>query len=168
MKNTIVYVLYSILSVFMSLIFIPLFNRQQLSEPVSWSYGIKRRSATEYNIYFRAKIIGGWHIYSAIQTESNLATVICFNNVWQVKKQGSTIEVGNKITGQHGKFGIMKFYYERLAYFIVTIKMLSEQHPLSVSGTIKFVAGDQKKCLPVKEIPFRIAIKSEHTIQEYE
>ena len=122
-------------------------DSSQIFEPVKWSAKIKRISDTEFDIFYKAKIDKGWHVYSLKELKDiPVATTITFlNKKNSYELVGKTREGKGHIAYEEVFEAEMK-YFEKKAIFKQKIKF-NEKKALVVSK-LEYVACNDGQCLP--------------------
>ncbi|MXV49826.1 sugar transporter [Pedobacter sp. HMF7647] len=129
----------------------------QILDPVKWSYAAKKTSATEATIYIKATIQSGWHIYSQnIADGGPIKTSFTFNPSKSYLLAGKTIEP-KPITKYEQTFKMNVSYFENAVIFQQKVKLKSTT--AIVSGSLEFMACNDKQCLPPEEIKFSVPVK---------
>ena len=128
----------------------------QLREPVKWSYGAKRISASEAVVYLKANMEPGWHIYSAYQKEGGPAkTSFSFVLGKGVSLVGKIAEP--KPLVQYQKvFAMNVNYFEKQVVFSQKVRIAKGA---AVKGTVEYMACTERECLPPASVEFSIPVK---------
>ncbi len=147
-----------ITTTFLSL-FIALTMFAQPKTPVKWSYSYKKINPTTYDLIFTANIDPTWHMYTIDhKADVGLATTITIKknplgaNVGKLKVAGKPVSMKDPSTGDKVKF------YEKSVVFTQQIK-LKAPVKTSYSGTVEFMACDDKMCIPPTTKEFTIALQ---------
>lgn len=132
---------------------------QAQSDPVSWNFTSKKISAKVYEVYLTATLKPGWHIYSQIQPKDAIATPteIEFTKNALMNFDGKVKEVGKLEKFKDPALGATNHQYEKTVKFVqkVTLKAPAKT---SLTGTVEYQVCDDKKCLPPKKVPFKVAL----------
>jgi thiol:disulfide interchange protein DsbD len=135
-------------------------GKAQLEDPVKWTYGAKRLSATEAVLFIKATIDQGWHIYSQ-KTPSGgpVKTTFTFNPSKTYTLSGITSEP-KPIKKFEKTFGIDVSYFEDEVIFQQKIKLKSSA-ATTVTGKLEYMTCDDHKCLPpFDDVKFSIPVKA--------
>ena len=129
----------------------------QILNPVKWSYATKKTGDKEAIIYLKATIEKGWHIYSQHIAEGGpVKTTFTFAPAKTFKLNGKTVEPKPASTFE-------KVFNMQVSYFSNTVifqqKVNLTKTPLTVKGSIEYMACNDTQCLPPKEESFSIVIK---------
>lgn len=127
----------------------------QLNKPVSWSYKAVKINKQEAEVYLKATIQNGWHIYSMQVSGGPIPTSFRFSVSKAFQLIGKTIEP--KPLTQYDKV-IKKnlTFFEREVVFKQRIKLL--QSKAVVSGVLEFMVCSDRSCLPAEEVAFKIPV----------
>lgn len=124
---------------------------------VKWKLGAKRISPTEANIFIKAKIDNGWHIYSQhIEEGGPTKTEFTFAPSKDYKLTGKTIEP-NAIVKFDEVFKMNIGFFEKDVTFQQKIKLKPGETP-TVQGNLRFGVCNNKSCLPPDEASFSISV----------
>lgn len=130
----------------------------QLVSPVKWSYAAKKLSSSEAEVYLKATIDKGWHIYSTKQKEGGpIKTSISFGRNAGYSLFGTLNEP--KAASKYEKtFGMQVLYFESSALFRQKIR-LRGTGVVVVKGKVEFMVCNDHECLPPSEVEFSIPVK---------
>ncbi|SOD20244.1 protein-disulfide reductase DsbD domain-containing protein [Pedobacter xixiisoli] len=127
----------------------------QLQKPVTWSYLSKKINKQEAEVYLKATIQNGWHIYSMQVSGGPIPTSFHFSPSKAYRLIGKTIAptplakydkvIQKKIT-----------FFEKEVVFKQRIKLLKPK--VVVSGVLEFMVCSDKSCLPAEEVAFKIPV----------
>ena len=132
-------------------------SNAQLEKPVTWSYSIKKLDNMHANVFIKATIDQGWHIYAqAGRSGGPTATKILFNTNNNYLLIGKTIEP-KPMTKFEKVYGFNVNYFEKEVIFQQKIKLNSKQ--TVVKGKVEFMVCNKNQCLPPDEVSFSIPIK---------
>ncbi|TNJ46964.1 thioredoxin fold domain-containing protein [Tamlana fucoidanivorans] len=133
----------------------------QIYEPVKWTTSVESISENEYELIARAKIDGGWHLYSQIVPENGpIPTTLAFEVVDGLELIGKTSEPEGH-TVDDPVFGMEIKFFENSAEFIQRIKVSGDIS--RVLGSVEFMVCDDKRCLPPNEIQLIFNLRSNAT-----
>ncbi|CAN5355706.1 hypothetical protein BH09BAC2_BH09BAC2_21430 [soil metagenome] len=123
----------------------------QILNPAKFDYSVKKKSADLYEVHIKAIIEPGWHLYSVTNPEGGAqATIIKFT---EGKATGSIKEAGKLKTVYDKQFKVNQKYFEKTVDFVQLVKIKSGK---KIAGTIEYMLCNDNKCLPPKEIEFKI------------
>ena len=129
----------------------------QLESPVTWSYAAKKINATSAEIYIKANIDEGWHLYSQfLKPGGPSKTKIAFNASKDFALVGTTTEP-KAITYFDKNFKMNVSYFADQVVFKQKVKLNAKT--TVVKGKIEYMVCDDSKCLPPDEISFSIPVK---------
>jgi thiol:disulfide interchange protein DsbD len=131
----------------------------QIKNPVRWTFTSKKIDATTYELHMTASIDAGWHIYSIDHnSDIGIATNIIFKSNPLGATSGKIKVVGKAVTMRDPSTAEMVKFYDKTIDFVQVVK-LKAAVKTSFSGTVEFMACDDKQCLPPTEKPFTIALQ---------
>jgi hypothetical protein len=132
--------------------------KAQILTPVKWSYAAKRISKTEGVVFIKATIEEGWHLYSQTVPDGGpVRTSFTFASSKAYTLTGTTQEP-KPITRFEKVFGIEVAYYENSVVFQQKVK-LNSKGPVTVKGSLNYMACNDEKCLPPETLQFSVTIK---------
>jgi len=128
--------------------------------PVTWNFSVKKVSDKTYDVYLKANIESGWHLFSQTQPDDaiGIPTDIIFNSNPLINVVGKPKEIGKMEKYKDQKLGISANQYSESVEFVQRIKLKANVNT-NISGEVEYQTCDDKKCLPPKKIPFTIAVK---------
>ena len=132
----------------------------QTTSPVSWKFTTEKGAQKgQYNIVLTATIGAGWAVYSQFIEEGGpVATTIEFTDLPAGSKLvGKAIEQGDKIEGIDAVFEMNLIKYKKTVRFVQTVAGKEGQ---KVKGKITFMSCNDDSCLPPKEVPFEVTLRS--------
>ncbi|QGW27620.1 protein-disulfide reductase DsbD domain-containing protein [Phnomibacter ginsenosidimutans] len=131
----------------------------QVKNPVKWTFSAKKIDATTYELHLTASIEPGWHIYTIDHSaDIGVATSIVLKSNPLATPQGKVKVVGKAVTLRDPSTAEMVKFYEKTVDFVQVVK-LKKPLKTSFSGTVEYMACDDKQCLPPTEKPFTIALQ---------
>jgi len=129
----------------------------QLENPVSWSYGYKKISATEGVILIKATIEDDWHIYSQnVKPGGPNKTILKFTPSKDFTLVGKATEP-KPITKYEKVFKMDVPYFENEVVFQQKVKL--NKATTTVKGKIEFMVCNDTQCLPPSDVTFSIPVK---------
>jgi len=130
----------------------------QVENPVKWSVGFKKVSATEAVILLKANVEQGWHIYGLnVPNGGPISTSFTFTPGNGAKVNGKPAAKEPK-TKYEDVFKMDVPYYNGEVIFQQKVK-LANNKPTTVKGVATFMACDKERCLPPDEYEFAVTIK---------
>lgn len=124
----------------------------------TWSHDVKSLGNNEFEVSLNAAIGNGWHLYSQFLdgAEGPLPTWIQFEQNDNFELVGKAEELNvHKVFDPTWEMDILQF--EGQASFVQKVK-INGTLPLTIKGTIDYMACDDGKCVNFQE-PFTIEIK---------
>jgi len=133
-------------------------NNIQAQNPVKWAYAAKKITDTEYEVNFTATVDNGWSIYSQHTDPSGpVPTTFYFDENTNIEFIGKPIETGKKKEAFDDLFGVNVIKFSGVVNFTQKVKIKGGAN--EVAGALEFMSCDDEKCLPPKEVAFKIALK---------
>ena len=143
--------------VFLTLMFSGEAFSQMVADPTTWTYSVKKVSATEYKLVFHVTLTDGWHIFSQKPGDEFLIppsfTLGKSKNVTFV---GKVQEIGKLKTERMEGIDNPINYYEGSVEFIQMVKVSGKG---KISGEHEYQVCNDKMCLPPKTKSFEFVIK---------
>jgi len=134
-------------------------DTSQILDPVKWSTRIKRISDTEFDIFYKAKIDKGWHIYSQDEVKDGpVPTTITFLNKKNSYELNGKTREGKGHTAYEEVFDAEVKYFENRAIFKQKIKF-NEKKALVVSK-LEYMACNDGQCLPPEIVKFNFSYEN--------
>ncbi len=137
-----------------------IYAHTQVLNPVHWKFSSKHIANNEYELIFNATIDKGWHMYGLnIPENGPIPTSFYFIDI-------PDINFSSKITPQKKP----KIKYDPT--FEMDVELFSDQitftrrvkvpagKKISVEGSLEFMACDDSRCLPPKEVEFTFELGS--------
>ncbi len=147
------------LTFLLALVLISLGSFAQIKNPVKWNFSAKKLDATTYELHVTANIDPMWHIYTIDHKgDIGVATSINFKSNPLGTLSGKPKVVGKAVTMKDPSTGEMVKFYERTVDFVQIVK-LKAPVKTNITGTVEFMACDDKQCLPPSEKEFSIALQ---------
>jgi thiol:disulfide interchange protein DsbD len=147
------------LLVLLMVIFVAACAHAQVKNPVKWSFTSKKIDATSYEVRLTASIDPTWHIYTIDHKgDIGVPTAIRFGANPLASLQGQPKVIGKAISLKDPSTGEMVKFYEKTVEFVQLVK-LKAAVKTSLSGTVEFMACDDKQCLPPTEKSFSLALQ---------
>ena len=137
------------------LIFFTVYANAQINDPVTWSYTSKKTADKAYELHITASVGLNWHIYPQDAGNERGATTFTFIPNPLIKLEGNVAEIGKLESFFDKNLKSVIKYYSNTVDFVQQVKVKSAAKTV-VKGKVVFVACNDKKCLPPKEIQFVI------------
>ena len=129
----------------------------QLEDPVSWSYGYKKISATEGVVLVKATLEENWHIYSLnVKPGGPSKTVLKFAPSKDYVLVGAPTEP-KPINKFEKVFNMNVPYFADEVVFQQRIKL--KKPNTTVKGKVEFMVCNDTQCLPPKDVSFSVPVK---------
>lgn len=138
---------------------IVLLSQAQVKNPVSWTFSSKKIDSKTFELQITATMDPKWHIYTLDHNgDIGVATSIKFNKnpLGELKGKTTTNTKPKKL--KDPSTGEMVAFYEGKVTFtqVVTLKSAVKTN---YTGTLEFMACDDKMCLPPTEKTFSITLQ---------
>jgi hypothetical protein len=140
-----------------ALLFISLGSFAQIVKPVHWSWKAEKIKNDEYKLVFTALIDKPWHTYGMyIQDGGPVKTSFTFDKNADVQLTGKMTETGPKMKDMvDDVFQVKVKLFEEKAVFEQIVKA---KKGAKVTGSLEFMACDDKSCLAPDRKKFEILI----------
>lgn len=130
----------------------------QVYNPVKWTTSVVKISDSEYELSANAVIEKGWHLYSqTVPADGPIATKFTFAGSADYLKKGNTKEDQGHIVNDP-IYDMKITYFENKASFKQRIKVMNKK-PFQIKGNVEFMACDDTKCLPPKQVDLIFKVK---------
>ncbi len=128
--------------------------------PVTWTSIAHKVNATEYDLIFTATIEEGWNIYSQNMKgeDGPVKTSIEYASTDHFQLIGKNVETGDIKKVMDEMFGMEVIKIKKKGVFTQRIKVNDISKP--ISGSIEFMCCNEIQCLPPKQVPFTIDLKT--------
>ena len=145
------------LSAFIITLVISFSSMAQIVKPVHWTCQAQKVKEGEYKLLFTAQIDKPWHTYGInIPDGGPVRTSFSYDKSADVQTVGKMTESGPKMKdAMDDVFQIKLRYFEEKAVFEQTVKA---KKGTKVTGTVEFMACDDKSCLAPERKKFEIVI----------
>ena len=131
----------------------------QLAQPIKVTSSIKETSATEAIITFKAKIDGGWHMYSTqVVQDGPTPTTINIDKISGAKLDGSLKPATSPIKHYEEMFGAEVFFFENSATF--TQKVILTGGKYEIEGYLQYGGCNDESCIPPTSTDFKFSGES--------
>ena len=128
---------------------------QGVTDPTTWSYQVKKKSAGEYELVFHVELKEGWHIFSQKAGDDFLIPPSFTFKTANIKKVGKVQEKGKLRTEKMEGIDNPINYYEKSADFVQVIKARAGT---KVTGEHEYQVCNQSMCLPPKKKAFEFIV----------
>ena len=130
----------------------------QIFNPVSWTYTAKKINPTTYEVHITGTIQPGWHVYTIDhKADIGVATAVNLKKNPLATPSGNLKAVGKSVSAKDPSTGEMVKFYENKIDLVQVVK-LKAPVKTSITGTVEFMACDDKQCLPPTEREFTVAL----------
>jgi thiol:disulfide interchange protein len=129
----------------------------QVLTPVKWTFSSKKITDSTANLYFKATIDKGWHVYSQnIKGDGPVPTTFTFEKSKDYKAVGNVYEP--KGTEEYDpNFEMKLVFFTNSVTFVQQIKVLSTK-AFTVKGSLNYMTCDNKQCLPPEDVDFTFSV----------
>ena len=129
------------------------------TDVVEWKFESKKLADKKYEVKLVAVVKNPWHIYSTTTPDGGpLPTKISFTKNPLTAFDGKIKEVGKLETHFEEVFDVDTRYFNNKVEFVQVVNVKGNAKT-NLSGTVEFMACNDRECLPPKSIPFSIALK---------
>ena len=126
----------------------------QVLEPVKWNFSSKKISKNIYELKFDAKIDKGWHMYGLnLPSGGPVPTSFTFGNEEKINFLSKIESVQKPVIVYDSTFEMNVELFSNSVAFIRKVK-LNENQVTEIKGAVTFMACDNSRCLPPKEVEF--------------
>ncbi len=133
--------------------------KAQMQDPVKWVFSSKKISADTYEVYLKATMEKGWHVYSQNTPKGGpVPTSIQFTSNPLVTTVGAAKEIGKLEQKFEKLFKVNVKQYSNSFTMVQTVKVKGGVKT-SLKGTVKFMTCNDKSCLPPKDVPFTVSLQ---------
>jgi thiol:disulfide interchange protein DsbD len=123
-------------------------KQSKILEPVKWQFEAEKTGENRFDLYFKAKIDKGYHLYSLhIPEDGPLPTEFSFEKSDKYKLIGSPVEVTKAIEEYDDVFEMKIKFFENNAVFKQTIELTSDDKNIPVIGEIAYMTCNEVGCV---------------------
>lgn len=141
------------------LLFAGIAGQAQIKNPVKWEYSAKKISPTSYELHITASIDPGWHLYTIDHSaDIGLATAVEFDKNPLGTLSGKLKAIGKPISMKDPSTMEMVKFYEKTVD-LVQLVTLKAPVKTNITGSVEFMACDDRQCLPPTTKTFTIALQ---------
>jgi thiol:disulfide interchange protein len=139
----------------------------QIENPVKWQFDYLFINQKSVQLRFTATIEQKWHMYGAFFPEGGpIPTSFHFDSSQSFKILGPVTEVTPPVTKKDPNFDNMIItLHNNKAVFAQKIS-LNTNEPIIIKGYVEFMACNDQKCLPPKDINFAIKIIPQKEVKQ--
>lgn len=131
-------------------------QQQGILDPVRWSASAERKSATEAEIIFTAKLDKGWHLYSQQLPEFGpVPTTFTFTDLAGATLKGGVSEPKGK-EELDPNFDMVVRYFDGSPRFVQKIAL--GEKAITLKAEVEFMVCDDKRCLPPDIAAFSVDV----------
>lgn len=135
-------------------------SAQKISDPTAWTYSAKRKFGNHFELFFKVKLSGGWHVYALDPggDESLIPPTFTFEADKNVKLVGKMKELGKPVTEMVDGIDKAVHYFKGEATFVQEVEVpwgMSVQ----IKGKHEYQVCNDKMCLPPKSKAFLFTVK---------
>jgi thiol:disulfide interchange protein len=135
----------------------------QILEPVKWSFSSKRINDTIAELYFKATIDKGWHVYSQyIPDGGPVPTSFTFTKSSDYKLNGKVKEP-KPIEESDPNFDMILKFFANSATFKQSI-FIKTNKAFIFKGSLEYMCCDDKQCLPPSVVEFEFKLDGAKTV----
>lgn len=129
------------------------------ADVVEWKFESKKVADKKYEVRLIAVVKDPWHIYSTTTPDGGpLPTTINFSKNPLTIFDGKVKEVGKLETHFEEVFDVDTKYFNDKVEFVQVVNVKGNAKT-NVTGTVEYMACNDRECLPPKSVPFTIALK---------
>lgn len=135
----------------------PLFAQKSVDEVVKWTYDIKKTGDSTFDVVVAAKIIDGWHIYTATPggEGTEVPTKVEFSKNPNIRFDGKLKVDGKPVNEEIKELGYSIQYYEKKVVY--TQKIVASANT-TLNGKISFMTC-KDFCLPPAVKKFQLKVE---------
>ncbi|WP_118949954.1 protein-disulfide reductase DsbD family protein [Taibaiella helva] len=135
----------------------PLFAQKSVDEVVKWTYDIKKTGDSTFDVVVTAKIIDGWHIYTATPggEGTEVPTKVEFSKNPSIRFAGKLKVDGKPINEEIKELGYSIQYYEKKVVYTQKIVALANT---TLNGKVSFMTC-KDFCLPPAVKKFQLKVE---------
>lgn len=134
-----------------------LLTKAQIYNPVKWNYAAVKVADKTYEIHVTASIENQWRMYAQEAGKNPAATSFRFIKNPVLSFDGNVKEIGKLEKYYDRNLRSMASYYGNKVLFIQKVKLRSPV-TTSVKGAVNYVACNERKCLPPKDVSFSVNV----------
>lgn len=139
------------------IITLPAWAGAQKTDPVNWTFVSKKIDDKTWDLQLTATIQSGWHLYAQNAGDLPMTTSFKFKPHPLVSTNGKVKENGKLKKTYDRNIDAELRYYENQVSFVQTVTVKGKA-VTDVKGSVEFVVCNDNRCLPTKEVEFKIAV----------
>ncbi len=133
----------------------------QMHDPVTWKFDSKPIGNGEFELYFKAEIEAGWHLYGTdIPEDGPIPTSFMFEKSGDYELIGE-IQSPEGTTKDDPVFMMTLTYFDLEAVFVQKVRVLTKN--TNIKGELEFMTCDDEKCLPPELVEFDFPLQKEQS-----
>ncbi len=135
-------------------------NAQEFFDPVEWDVSIEKQQGNNYNILIKATIDDGWHIYSQVEADVEIApipTEFAYNATPETYELVGKTQEPDVVPYYDPVFEADIVYFSDKPVFIQPIKVINEEG-LKIKVEVYYSVCDEEKCLPPESKIFELGL----------
>jgi thiol:disulfide interchange protein len=153
----------SLLILLFSIFFLTSYS--QVLNPVKWNFSSEKISDGIYALRFEAKIDKGWHMYGLnIPSGGPVATSFIFENEQNIPFITTIEPIQKPVTRYDSTFSMEVELFSEGVVFVRKLKLVDNKS-VTIKGAVTFMACDDSRCLPPKDVGFSFNIPENKAIQ---
>jgi hypothetical protein len=126
----------------------------QILNPVKFDYSVVKKGKDTYEVHIKTTLDPKWHIYSVKNPDGGAdATTIKLTSGTPI---GAVKEIGTLKAYYDKNFKVDQKYFESKVDFVQVVKL--KPGIKLITGTIEYMVCNDSRCLPPKEVEFKIKI----------
>jgi thiol:disulfide interchange protein DsbD len=140
--------------------------QSKILEPVKWKFTAEKTGPKKYDLFFKAHIDKGYHLYSLTIPENGpLPTEFSFETSENYKLIGKPVEVTKPIEQYDDVFEMNIKFFEDEAVFKQSIELTSNNNDIPVIGEIAYMTCNETGCVALyNDIEFHFDGKNDRVI----
>jgi len=133
---------------------------QGMEDPASWTYELKKKSATEYDVVFHLTLKDGWHIWSLNPGGDGyeIAPNFIFDRGDKLQLKGKVKEQGKPVTQKVAGMPKPIIFFNSKVDFVQTVTIKSGEVK-KITGEHQYQVCNESICLPPKTKKFELELK---------
>lgn len=132
---------------------------QMIVDPTTWTYEVKKKSASDYQLIFHLNLKTGWHIWSLKPGGDGyeIAPSFDFTNNPKVKLKGAITESGKATTTAMEGIDGKVTYLNGSVDYVQNVTVMGGATKIAVKHT--YQVCNERMCLPPKDKDYVFEIK---------
>lgn len=134
-------------------------SQEEILKPVTWTFYNGELKDNILDLYFKASVDAGWHVYDLkLPEDGPIPTSINFDSSDQYEMVGPPVAVSNVIEEYDPTFEMNLRFFNNEAIFKQKVKLLSSD--VDISGYVEYMTCDDHRCLPPDDVNFDFKVKN--------